>query len=107
MRGKAPCRSRARSFDAWVKGRETALEEKGQDDEVHGDREGEQGLRGGEAPGREDPDRDGQVQRRARESRRDAGGRGAPGELEGRAGPLRGSQEADRHRRTVRRDEGA
>ena len=42
-------------------------------------------IAGGVHRRREDPDRNGEIQRRTGESRRDARGRGAPAELEGRA----------------------
>ena len=48
---------------------------------VKADKDSEAGV----LPDREAPDRDGQVQRRAGESRRDARRRGTPAELEGRA----------------------
>ena len=51
-------------------------------------RQGGQGLGSGRPPGREDPDRDGQVQRGAGEGRRDARGRGAPTHVERNPRPL-------------------
>src|SRR5206468_3933958 len=55
---------------------------------------------------REAPRRDGEVQRGAGQGRRDARGRRAAPELEGRARPVLGC-EAHRHRRALRRDQGA
>ena len=60
----------------------------------------------GVMPRREAPRRDGQVQRGAGEGRRDARGRGAAAELEGRARQVL-RREADRDRRALRRDQGA
>src|SRR6266540_3751756 len=75
------------------------------DDAVHGAGQGEQGVGGGRPPGREAPDRDGEVQRGAGEGRGDARRRGASAELEGRARPVLRS-EAHRDRRSVHRIEG-
>src|SRR5712691_4747526 len=75
-------------------------------DAIHGDRQGRQELGSRRSSGREDPDRDGEVQRAAGQGRRDAGGRGPALQQGRRAGALR-RQEAHRHRRALLRDEGA
>src|SRR5439155_20291474 len=76
------------------------------DDAVHGAGQSGQEFGGGRSSRHEAAHRDGEVQRRAGESRRAARGRGAPPELEGRARQvLRG--EAHRHRRALHRGEGA
>src|SRR6266850_1303000 len=68
------------------------------DDAIHGAGQSRQELGSRGSPGPKDPDRDGEVQRRARE-------RGAPSKLEGRARQIR-RQEADRDRRGLHRDQG-
>ena len=65
--------------------RAVAARSEARNDAIHGAGQGRQGHGGGRPPGREAPDRDGEVQRGAGEGRRDARGRGAPSELEGRA----------------------
>src|SRR3954470_3990454 len=103
-----PCRSPAPSFVALIEAevRKPAARTPGDDNAIHGDGEGEQGLRSWRAARREDPDRDGEVQRGAGEGGGDAGRRGPPCELQGSPRPVRREQE-DGHRRSVRGDEGA
>src|SRR3954464_8781421 len=88
------------------RGKKPAARTPGDDNAIHGDGEGEQGLRSWRAARREDPYRDGEVQRGAGEGRGDAGRRGPPCELQGSARPVRREQE-DGHRWSVRGDEGA
>src|SRR3989442_12206052 len=52
---------------------------------IHRDGEGDQGLLGRSASHQTDARRDGQIQRRAGQGRRDAGGRGAAGVVQGGA----------------------
>src|SRR3954452_12331679 len=65
------------------RGKKPAARTPGDDNAIHGDGEGEQGLGSWRAARREDPDRDGEVQRGAGEGRGDAGWRGPPCELQG------------------------
>jgi len=76
------------------------------DDAVHGDREGQPGVRGGRAPEREGAHLDGSVQRGAEQGRDPARRRGPPGERQGRTRAALGPQ-AHRDRRAVQRDQGA
>ena len=75
--------------------RRTAISvtEEGASHARHGDRQGEQGFGSGRAAEPRDSQRDGQVQRGAGEGRRDAGGRGAALERQGRARQVRRRQE--------------
>src|SRR5687768_2327790 len=61
---------------------------KGEIDEIHCDGQGDEGLGGGRHAGGEGARRDGELQRRAREGRRDAGRRGSAPELEGGTHPV-------------------
>src|SRR5258706_13217867 len=61
---------------------------KEKDNEIHGAGQGEQGFRGGRVTGQKEPDRGGNVQRGAGESRRASRGRGGPREHQGRAGAV-------------------
>src|SRR5260221_5927697 len=110
------CRSHCPSFDAKVgvgftgqAVRESSLKLKlnrRQNNAIHGDSQGQQGLRGGRSAETEAPRRNGQVQRRAGESRCAARRRRTARELEGQARPLLRS-ESHRDRRALHRDQGA
>src|SRR2546427_10750669 len=76
------------------------------DDARDGAGQSQQGFRGRHSARQEVPHRYGEVQRRADKGGRDARGRGAPPELEGRARQVLGN-EADRDRRAVHGDERA
>src|SRR2546428_3617484 len=76
------------------------------DDARDGAGQSQQGFRGRHSARQKDPYRHGEVQRRADKGGRDARGRGAPPEREGRARQVLGN-EADRDRRAVHGDERA
>src|SRR6267154_2709444 len=61
-------------------------------DAIHGDREGEQGVRSGNSAEQGASCRDGEVQRGAGKGWSDVGGRGAPSELERRSRAVRGEE---------------
>ena len=92
----AACRSGRRSFDVSVergragRGDRPPLPHTGRSsDALHGDRQGQRGLRERRHAHRAGARRDGRLQRGAGQGRRHAGRRGPAPELEGCAGPLR------------------
>src|SRR3989442_12758027 len=72
---------------------------------IHGDSQGQQGLGGGGSAEPEAPCRNGEVQRRAGESRCAARRRRAPREFERQARPVLG-RESNRDRRALHRGQG-
>src|SRR3989442_14828782 len=79
------CRFLGAALVAWMEaGRNiTNLIGKRDGNAIHRDGEGDQGLRGRRASHQTDARRDGQIQRRAGQGRRDAGGPGAAGLVQG------------------------
>src|ERR1700681_1629470 len=108
----AACRFRLPSFDVYVEAQfggpfEPALNrnnEKETGNAIHGDSQSRQELGGGRAARPEASCRHGEVQRRAGEGWGNAGRRGTPSELEGRARSVFRIEE-DRDRRTLLGDQ--
>ncbi len=80
--------------------------ERRRNDESHGAGQGDEGIRGGSSTRQQADLRNDGLQRAARESGRDARGRGPEGELRGKARPVLGSA-SHGHRRPLRGDQGA